>query len=498
MLSRPNERFMNALDSKAGTQMPFDGEASVNDSKNARTWLALVLFSGLLGALTSGTALAQTTDTSSTGDGTATSDGASAAATDGATTDGAATDGAAATAAPVDAATTTAATTTAATTTDASTSTTTDTTTTTTDHDETEAEAEAEQAAHEPLAWRNSYFNYSVNASFCSFARDCQLSYDPVVYSFFSLTPRWYLDPATFFTLYQGAYIEHTDDDGATYNHEFQLFDTRIGFNHRLTAGDNFLFLPGVSLWLPASKSSQAAQRYFRLGVSLSATWNPDVAGFNLSVQFAYLRWFAGSNVALTHSPYPAETAGPQAPAQTTVASTTPGAAICGPSAANCSNQANGTTAEADRISAGLTANWGPVPGFTITLQIFYFWNNGFGLGDASVATAAGSEMLHDTSSHWRAFSSYGLYFQYDFVPWLQGWLGFSNATQLAPVFNPNGSVRSPVAIYDLQGALGVTITLDSFYESLVTAGEDDGLTPEMRQRRRQGLASRGQTGGSL
>lgn len=349
--------------------------------------------------------------------------------------------------------------------------------------------AEEVQSEREPLAWRNSYFNYSINSSFCSFSRDCQLSYDPVVYTFLSLSPRWYLDPATFFSFYQALYIEHTDDNGATYQHEAQLFDTRIALNHREALGDNFIVLFGGSLWLPTSKGSQAAQRFFRLGASLSATWNPNVAGFNLSLQTSYVRWFAGSNVPITHSPYSAD------PAGTTLRSPSD------PTPGGVANQASATTTEVDRLSAGMTANWTPLEGFTITLQIFYFWIQGFGLGNAAIpgVTGDGSPLvIGDTGTHWRTYTSYSIYFQYDFVPWFQGWIGLSNSTQLANFFNENGSLRSPVALPDLQASLGVTVTLDSLYEQFATSGEDDGLTPEQRQRRRQGLASRSSSGGSL
>lgn len=346
--------------------------------------------------------------------------------------------------------------------------------------------AEEVQAEREPLAWRNSYFNYSINSSFCTFSRDCQLSYNPVVYTFLSLSPRWYLDPATFFSFYQAMYIEHTDDDGATYQHEAQLFDTRIALNHREALDANFLVLFGGSAWLPVSKGSQAQQRYFRLGVSLSGTWSP-IEQFNLSLQTGYLRWFAGSNLALTQSPYYSDAAGPT---------------LATPNGDQMANQAGSTTGEVDRISAGLTANWAPLSGFTITLQIFYFWIQGWGVGNAAIpatTTTGDVLMVGDTSpTHWRTFTSYSIYFQYDFVPWFQGWIGFSNSTQLANFFNENGTLRSPVALPDMQVSLGATITLDSLYESFAVQGEDDGLTPEQRQRRRQGLASRPSSGGSL
>jgi hypothetical protein len=348
--------------------------------------------------------------------------------------------------------------------------------------------AEEVQAEREPLAWRNSYFNYSINSSFCTFSRDCQLTYNPTVYTFLSLSPRWYLDPATFFSFYQAAYIEHTDDDNATYQHEFQLYDTRIALNHREALGDNFLGLVGGSLWLPTSKGSQAAQRYMRLGASVSGTWDPGVGGFNLSIQAAYVHWFAGSNVPLTH--------GSGVPSDTASSAPSPSGA---PGGDAFSNQASSSTSEIDRISAGLTANWQPLTGFTITLQIFYFWINGAGLGNAAIPTGGGDIFVGDTSpSHFRTYTSYSIYFQYDFVPWFQGWIGFSNSTQLAQFFNDNGTLRSPVNLYDMQVSLGATVTLDSLYESVAVSGEDDGLTPEQRQRRRQGLARRSTSGGSL
>jgi hypothetical protein len=345
--------------------------------------------------------------------------------------------------------------------------------------------AEEVQSEREPLAWRNSYFNYNVAASFCSFSRDCQLTYDPIVYQWISLSPRWYIDGTTFFSFYIPAYQEWTQDDSSTYANEFQLIDTRVSFNRRIPVGDNFMLLPSVGAWLPFSKGSQAAQRYVRLGAGLSATWLP-IEPFNVSVAASYYHWFAGSNVPLTHSPYPASTAPSSGPT------------LAAPNGDPASNQATSTSSESDRITLGATANWTPLSGFTITLQIFYFWVNGYSVAPASVATMGADVTLPDNATHWRAYDSYSIYFQYDFVPWLQGYIGFSNSTQLASVFSPDGSVRSPVNLYDMQVTIGTFITLDGLYESFQTAEEDDGLTPEERQRRRQGLASRSSSGGSL
>jgi len=361
--------------------------------------------------------------------------------------------------------------------------------------------AEEVQSAREPLAWRNSFFNYSVNASFCSFSRDCQLSYNPTVYQFISLAPRWYVDNDTFFSFSIYALQEWTQDDGATYQNEFQMFDGRISLTHRFALGDNFMILPAAGFWMPFSKSSQAAQRYLRVGGGVSATWVPGVAGFNLSILGSYYRWLGGSNVPATSSPYPACTGdgcSGQGLGGSAAAGASSGGATGGPQ--DVSNQANGTTNEVDRITAGLIANWQPFDGapFTITLQIFYYWANGYNVAPSTLNVGGTPITLPDNSSHWRAYDSYSIYFQYDFVPWLQGWIGFSNSTQLAAVFNPDGSARSPVNLYDMQVAIGTTIQLDSLYESFAAADEDDGLTPEQRQRRRQGLASRSSSGGSL
>jgi hypothetical protein len=175
----------------------------------------------------------------------------------------------------------------------------------------------------------------------------------------------------------------------------------------------------------------------------------------------------------------------------------TPLRSFCGVS--DCAQQAgDGTTVEADRITAGTTINIAPFENFTITLQIYYIWINGFGLGPASYYAGGAVQTDSTDSSHWRAFSSYFLSFQYDVLPWLQVNANLSNSTQLAPVFSPDGSVRSPLNLNDLQVSAGLTWTLDGFYEAVTSAGEDDGLTPEQRQRRRQGLASRGSSGGTL
>jgi hypothetical protein len=289
--------------------------------------------------------------------------------------------------------------------------------------------------------------------------------------------------------LNQGAFVEHTGDDFGTYNSEFQLYDTTIEIRHAESV-EGFSFLPAFRLTLPLSKASQAAQRYFNLGVGLTVVRAiPEAAGLTFALVLQYRRWFAGSNVALTHSPYPGTT-GSGDPDQ-------PYALPCS-NAESCANQASGVTSEADRIVAGLTINLSPFENFTLTLQTFFLWGNGFGLRNETIYTATGNYEVGDGHDHWRMFSSYSLQAAYDIVPWFNLALGITNATNLEPFFSDDGSVRSPFNP-DTQFYLSATITLDSLYESFASSGEDDGLTPEQRQRRRQGLAHRtSTTGGSL
>ncbi|HBQ11017.1 MAG TPA: hypothetical protein DEF51_07505 [Myxococcales bacterium] len=116
----------------------------------------------------------------------------------------------------------------------------------------------------------------------------------------------------------------------------------------------------------------------------------------------------------------------------------------------------------------------------------------GHELADQSVGVNGGDVTVGDESpTHWRPFTYFNLAVAYDVLPWLNVQLGIQNSAIVAPLYNPNGSVRSPFSA-DTQVYLSTTIGLDSLYGEIVGGGEDDGLTPEERQRRRQGLAGRG------
>ena len=88
----------------------------------------------------------------------------------------------------------------------------------------------------------------------------------------------------------------------------------------------------------------------------------------------------------------------------------------------------------------------------------------------------------------WTYFS---LAVAYDVTPWLNLQLGIQNANSVAPLFDPSGNVQSPFGPAT-QVFLSTTIGLDSFVNEVFGSEEDDGLTPQERQRRRQGLASTG------
>lgn len=348
---------------------------------------------------------------------------------------------------------------------------------------EDEAQAAEAQAAAEPLAWRNSFFSYSVSATFNSLCRDCQLSYNPNVYQFFSFTPRWYIDASTFFFLSLGAFYEFTDDDASAYNHEFQIGDLLVELR-RTIAWEGFIFIPAARLTFPTSKLSQAAQRFANAGVGVTVVRPiPEALGMTIAGVFRYQHWFAGSNVSMARgeclAPLPTGSG-----AEAIAGSTGTGS--------DTSYLCNGIgQTESDRLVAGISINITPVEHFTITLSGFWVWAYTYGLAGADISTPSGDLSLPSVGGSWRNFTSYSISAAYDLTDWLNLSLSVSNSTVLAPLWNDDGSVRSPFNP-DTQFSLGLTFTLDGIYNTITAGGEDDGLTPEERQRRRQGLAQRG------
>lgn len=356
------------------------------------------------------------------------------------------------------------------------------------DRSRSEAEAEEAQANIEPLAWRNTFFSWTMGSTFNTFYRGADLSYNPLYYWSFFLTPRWYFSSNVFLVVNQGLYYEFTDDDGANYNHEPQLYDTTVELRATFVA-DRFIFIPAIRLTLPVSKLSQASQRYFNTGIGLTAVANlPEVANGNLALSLAYRRWWGSSNVSRTLGPTPVSTTDETG----TIGGFGPnGAAGAAGIDSFGDGQADGTTLGVDRLLLGLTWNLTPVEGLTVTLSGFLLWDQGYTLATPALGVMGNPMLgdLEDTRSHWRMFSSYTAQIAYDVQPWFNLGVGVSNATNLSPFWASDGSVLSPFNP-NTQVFLSGTVTLDGIYETITAGGEDDGLTPEERQRRRQGLAA--------
>ena len=206
-----------------------------------------------------------------------------------------------------------------------------------------------------------------------------------------------------------------------------------------------------------------------------------------LAAGFAYRRWWAGSATTLFQ--------GQCATAANPMASAGEGE-LAGGFQQLDNNLCQGVSPnEADRLLASITINVTPFEGFTVSLSGAWVWSQAFRLGDYSydergVITPVASGGIPDTSNHWRNFTSYSLSIAYDILPWFNLSLGVSNSTNLEPLYADDGSVRSPFNP-NTQATLTAQFTLDGIYEELFANTEDDGLTPEERQRRRQGLAQR-------
>lgn len=347
-------------------------------------------------------------------------------------------------------------------------------------------EAIEAQAESEPLAWRNSFFSWTQGLTFNSFVRDGQQTYDPTYYWSFALLPRWYLDARLFLIASLGVSYELTDSNSDTYNHELALSDALVELRYTAVV-DRFVFIPAVRLTVPTSKISQAAQRYFNTGLGLTTVLQiPEFLSSNIALGLSYRRWWAGSNVSLAQNPYPgAEAAAP-----------TPGGGsfdgVSGDVGSPLTSSMGGAANGVDRLLVALTFNVTPVSGLTLTLQGLMVFDRADDLAPACVTTLSSGcyEVPFDENqSRWRAFTYYTLAAAYDVQPWLNVQLGVANSAVLAPLYNDDGSVRSPFNP-DTQIYLSTTLTLDGIYQTITAGGEDDGLTPEQRQRRRQGLAS--------
>ncbi|MBX3272694.1 MAG: hypothetical protein KF729_20705 [Sandaracinaceae bacterium] len=365
------------------------------------------------------------------------------------------------------------------------------------DEGEPEAPAAAEAApapADEPLPWRNSFFNYTNQVSTNSFWRGSQLSYNPTWEMLFSAVPRWYPGTGGFLRAIVGMRLEVTDDDSNALNREPLLNDILIDYVHPFSLGDGYILMPSLRVSIPTSRLSLAAQRYLQLGAQLTAIKIiPEAGNLTLALLGRYAYWFAGSNVVQTDDPQPDRCpAGPQI-------DTGAGAGIADPGLFTCGQFGTGSSF-AHTLLAGLSATATPIGAFSINLSAFLFITHGYGLAPAYVDVATSEEplMIADGSpSHWQNFTFISVSVAYQFEPWLNMSLGIQNSGLVAPVWDPSGNLYNPLFTPNTQVWLTATFTVDELWKALFTGGED-GLTPEERQRRQQGLASGPSLGGAF
>ena len=360
------------------------------------------------------------------------------------------------------------------------------------DEHETEEEelAEEESEPEELLPWRNTFLSATVGANFNTFVRDAQLSYNPTVNTFLSISPRWYFQPTTFLWSNFQIFYEFTDSDGVALNHDLQVSDPQFELR-QLIPWEGFMFMLQGRIGLPLSKASQVLQRYVQLGLGTTITRPISEANLTLAGLFRYQRWLAGSNVPRGGGPLPID-------CYSAVPRAAPGDLAPTDAFIGC-DQLGGVTGTRDTILAGLAVTWVPLAGLSFFGQFVFFNTYGFELAPAyiNVDTSQDPIQIDDGSpTHWRNFTYFTVAVAYDILPWFNLALGFQNSANVAPAWNADGSVRS-IFNPDSQVYLSATFQIDAIYTDLFGTHHHE-LTPEERQRRRQGLASGPSNGGSF
>lgn len=343
-----------------------------------------------------------------------------------------------------------------------------------------EEEEEEEAAPPTQLPFRNSFFDWNHAVTFNSFVRDGQLSYNPYYAQTFSLTPRWYVGPQSFFWASQSLGVELTESDSDVYLRDPQLSDTLLDFRQVLP-WEGFVFIGSARLGFPVSKASQAAQRYLQTGLGLQVVRPIPEAFLTLAASFGYRRWWAGSNVVRSGQPLPSYCPGPQSAGSG--APEEAGGVFC--------DQAGSVSTSRDILVSGLTVTFA-YETISVAAQFLFVNQYAHELAPAEVMVDTSPEpiVLQDTSrTHWRNGTYFTLALTYQPLPWFSATVGFQNAGNVAPAYNDDGSIRS-IFNPDSQVYVSTTFQLDAIYTELAGSG-DDGLSPEERQRRRQGLSRR-------
>lgn len=354
-------------------------------------------------------------------------------------------------------------------------------------------EEEAEEPSAVPSPWRNTFLSYTNQVTFNSFLRGAQLSYNPAWNMSLTLLPRWYVPGAGFFRATLGVSVELTDADDNALNHEPLFGDILIDYIHPISF-EGFIFMPSARIGIPVSRASLAVQRFLSAGFGLTVVRPiPEAANLTFAAVFRYTRWFAGSNMIQVGEPQPDRC--PQAPPSRA------GTGIDAPeiNTVTC-DQLGTSSAASDVILAGLSVSINPTSELSISASGFMFTTQGYGLAPAYVDVETREEPLRiddGSPNHFRNFTYFSLSAAYQFLPWFSLELGIQNAAVVAPLYNPDGNLRNPIFTPDTEAYLTATIGIDGLIDSL-THGEDDGLTPEERQRRRQGLSSGPRVGGAF
>jgi hypothetical protein len=355
-----------------------------------------------------------------------------------------------------------------------------------------EAAPEEEEEAPAPppdLPFRNSFFDWTNSVTFNTFIRDAQLAYNPYYAQSFSLTPRWYLAPTSYFLVNQSLGVELTPSDFDASLRDPQLTDTIVEFR-QIIPWEGFAFMGQLRLTLPTSKASQAAQRYLSTGLGVQVVRPIPEAFLTVAGSFAYRRWWAGSNV-------------PQSGVDQQIhtgeglhgCGVTPVSGLDGPP--DGCDQVSALSTTRDTIVTGITTTFS-YENFAATFQFLFINLYGHPLAPARIDVDTSEEplIIEDESNHWRNFIYMTLALSYQFAPWFSMTLGVANAGVFAPAYDGRGNVQSPFNP-DTQVYLSTTIQLDALYTE-IAGGEEDGLTPEERQRRRQGLSALPPIGGAM
>ncbi len=336
--------------------------------------------------------------------------------------------------------------------------------------------AAADAAPSAPLPWRSSLLSWQHGVTLNTLDPGAQLSYDPTYYWSFFLQPRWYFDPQNFLVLSAGLSIEWTQSNDTTTQREPQFGDLALEWRH-LESVEGFVFLTSVRLAAPTSLASIAAERVINTGAGLTIVRVvPEAASLTFALSGSYRHWWAMSNTSRSRSAVPCQRFAAAPTGHDT-------------SADGC-DELNGVTTEQERITSVLTVSIQPLSGFTLTTQYAYV---GSYAQQVTPIRIGGVTMGDMSATHWRHFQYFTLSAAYDVTPWMNLLLGYQTSNFLAPLLAGDGSVRNP--FYDPYSSelyLSATFMLDGIYEAIVGGDESDGLTPEQRQRRRQGLASRG------